>query len=310
MMKKNTLNLRISFSCFALLTLLLLLVQPTTMSAQKPVSKSKCTANVVGYADGYVIFACATKKGEKAPVCTIDKEQCECAASKYQDAKGCIDGNGVVLKTTIANPNAKVKAANKAKAIDPVSKDGDDGGEDPVEDLPSFKANFLTGQSNCRLNSESGAYISVVKGGLRTEVQVIEGGSGSNSRFDFKAVEAGDHSKGFYILTREEEPRALMADGTTLSLRAFNTMDGKMKEMSQWKFFITGSDDDGNTEYQIMPTKNYGKLVLAADSKTKDLVLAKKSVNDNPDSLTARGGAPDGVVPAKKSKKWNCECVF
>ena len=309
MMKKNSFNLRISFSCFAFFTLLFFMVQPTTMSAQKPLSKPKCSANVVGFADGYVIFACA-KKGADAPVCAIKKEQCECAVKNYKGAKGCIDGNGVIMKTTIANPNAKVEAANEAKAIDPVKEGSNDGGEEPVEDLPSFQRNFLTGQTNCRLNSETGAYITLVKGGIRTEIQVIEGGNDVISRFDFKAVEGGDHSKGFYILTREDTPRALMAEGATLSLRAFNTMDGKMREMSQWKFFITGSDDDGNTEYQLMPVKNSGKLVLAEDTKTKDLILTKKGGDDNSNSLATRGGAPEGVLPSKKSKKWNCECVF
>jgi hypothetical protein len=263
---------------------------------------------VVGYVDGYVIFSCNVKKGSKDvadQICTIEKSTCECAVKGLKGAKGCIDGNGKVYpyrpKTGAdSKPTTAGESSSASRAIDPIM-DGD-----ADEDVAPANIHQLAGETNCRLNAENNAYITILKDGPRSIV-LLPGGSASNSRFDFKAVDPGIGTSGFYILTREDSPRALLADGTQLMLKNFNNLDGKAQEMAQWNFFINGRDADGNANYQLMPQHNMENLVLAADPSTNKLIMVKKT--ENPDSFAARGVTED-ILPEAKKTNFNCECVF
>ncbi len=278
-------------SLFFLLTFAL---QPHTLNAQK-ISKdeSKCTENIVGFVDGYVIFNCNKKvKGAKdCKGCEVTPDDCGCAAKKFKGAKGCIDGCGNVYKITA-----------KADAIDDPVAENETGD-------PSF--HFLAGETNCRLQSEFGTFVMSARSGEKEvkDLTLSAEGDTDHARWDFKAVEDGNHFKGFYILTREDNPRALMADGTNLSLRKLETMDGKMHEKAHWNFFINGKDEDGNTNYNLRPQQNPDKLVLAADGENNKLILIGKK-SKNPDTLVAKGNEKSVIRPEKKAKNWNCECIF
>lgn len=260
--------------------LLVFALQPNTLNAQKD---SKCSENVVGFVDGYVVFGC--NKGSKGcENCKIKQDDCDCAAKKYKGAKGCVDACGKLYLIKGSNP-----------------EEGDDETINP-------SVHFLAGESNCRLQSEFATFIALpVKGDSKSVV--LESKGKGNARWDFKAVEDGNHLKGFYILTREENPRALMVDGKNLSLRRVDQMDGKMHEQSQWNFYINGKDEDGNTNYYLHLQNGSDGMVLAADGSKNKLTLVDAKAGDL-NTLSAGGEGSTNVRPEARAKNWNCECVF
>ena len=300
-MTNPSMNFKKSMKTLTFFALLFLMIQPSFLQAQKSASSASatCTERVVGYANGYVIFDC--KPAKKANVCAVTKETCACAAKKYKGAKGCIDGNGNVQAVTIRKP-AKLETQKNATKAAADSKKATGERISPVQNGEEMGTPFVvhkpTGETNCRISSAANKsmYISVLK---NREIGLVKGGDSGSSRFDFKAIDAEDESKGFYLLTREAEPRALMADGKNLSLRNFKTMDGKMQKIAQWRFFIEKIDKEGNTEYLFMPRNNPTKLVLGVNKNTKKLEMVKRA-----------GGNSNSLVPVKNDKTWNCECIF
>ncbi len=303
-MKKPFFISKCSLSCLACLVVLFLMAQATTLKAQRTTSPSTvdlCTKDVVGFVDGLIIFACDRKADNHN--CSIRKEKCDCAAKTYTGAKGCVDGSGkvwIVDKKVKKKEDPKMKAkTDKPLTPDPAVRTSSDGGDD--EKIAAPKVHLLGGETNCHLIAEFGAYIST-KDENSQSLMLVSDGKKENTRLDFKPVNRENPLEGFYIITREKEPRAVMVSGTSVSLVNFKNMDGKATQLSQWNFFINGRDKDGNANYILMPQKNPTKLMLVANSTTRRLEM-----------MSDKGDAKKGtssILPEAKFKNWNCECVF
>ena len=294
-MENSLINARRRIVFFPLFLFVVSFLQLNTVNAQKASNeKSDCTESVIGFMDNYVLFTCF-RGPDGGTMCTVEQEQCDCALKNFTGAKGCIDGNGKKIAGSLSNPNDDGRRS--------AASSRGDGTDIPV-------IHFLAGESNCLIRSELNSYISRQNNGSLTNVNEGAKVDDKSLFWDFKAVESGNQQKGFYILTHEDNPRALVADGTTLSLQPYSRLDQKKREKSQWNFFINDKDSDGVTNYLLRPQNNPDNLVLAANSGNNKLELVSRNASNKSDPLVAKGGDVKVTPQERKGINWNCQCVF
>ncbi len=312
-MKTNIFSFRnFGMGIFSMLFVAMCLAPGKTIAQERsaPLSPPKCVQNTMGYLDGHVILWQRMNKQTAAPIIDL----CKCATRHISKPKNCIDIAGQVVVNQGFEP-----------------ENAGEGGTKPSNDgPPNFE--ILPGKTNCKLISPDEKVIMISGGTIKVGKQCHcvktpncncagQANCGCDcscqgaEKWDFKYVDRLDPSKGFYITTRERMPRAIMRNGSGFSLRALNTMDGKMKAMSQWNFFINDRSNAGNTQYQLRPQGSFDK-VLAYNSKDGSLIMVNHHVGAAPTpesgSRTANravAGAPTSQ-PFVMMKDWKCECVF
>lgn len=288
-----------------------LLFTTSESSAQdrKAAPTLECVESVLGHIDGNVILWKQMSRATASK--TIDL--CKCATKHMTKPKNCVDRRGSVI----------VNQGNEPEGGDRAARPGG-----------SSNLNFqiLAGKRNCRLISVDEKVLMIsgntVKVGTECHCNNVQncGCKGepecdcdcsckSNEKWNFKAVNDKDPSEGFYIVTQERDPRAIMRSGDGVALRHLNRMDGKMKALSTWNIFINDRTKNGVTQYMLRAQDRYDKI-LAVDSKTSTLKIVNHTFSfQGPDATesdrsAAKPTAGNTASPFVMMKDWKCECVF
>ncbi|MDB4728076.1 hypothetical protein OAF63_04720 [Saprospiraceae bacterium] len=320
-MKTDFLVSRISVYFAATILGCIMLLTPQDSFAQDrraAPTTSKCVTGTLGHIDGNVILWNRVTRNNAAAVTDL----CKCASKNLTKPKNCVDRRGTVIVNQGYEPEGSSAGAAKQ------SKNS----------TPSFQ--LLGGKQNCRLISLNEKVLMISGNSVKVGTEChcdktpecdckgqqdcgCDCSCKGKERWDFKAVNEEDPSKGFYIVTQERDPRAIMRNGDGVSLRHLSRMDGKMKVLSQWNFFINDRSIDGTSNYNLRPQDSY-ESILAVDSKKGTLTMVNHTfvIKSNPTTPTgdpastaaadrsANPAANNAAKPFVMTKDWKCECVF
>lgn len=265
-----------------------------------------CLNQTMGYLDGHVILWQRYTRATSGQVIDL----CRCGTKHPSKPKHCVDVTGQIVNPPSTRNNPAAEAANKP--------------------APDFQ--ILAGKTNCRLVTPDEMVIKVSGNTIKVGKQChcvktsdcnckgkpncgCDCSCQGMERWNFKAVDDEDPSKGFYITTRERAERAIMRTGNGFTLRQLNTMDGKMRAMSQWNYFINDRAKDGSTQYMLRPQDSYDK-VLATNSRNGSLTMVDhyftldEGMESNNNSPRPVAGRDQTSKPFVMMKDWKCECVF
>lgn len=256
-----------------------------------------CAKKVVGVVDNNVMVWSKKTSKNQAEL----KELTKCLQNTIDKPIICYDGSGNII-TAPANDTP----ANRTKD----------------DTKPLFDFRLLAGETNCKLmnvmdkvmmpNGESVTIGTTCKC-TKTPDCKCAGQKGcdcdcscqSQERWDFVAVDDNDDSKGFYIMTREDKPRAIIRSGEQVFLRTFGSMDGKMRQQAQWNIFISGRRADGSTKYLLRPQGDWEHILLPDAKGT----LFVKPHNFDWSETASRTNIPPASKP-ELQVDWKCECLF
>ncbi len=291
----------------------------TTDSAKvSKTSKPTCLRNLASIKNAYAVMFSKFSTSDNKSI-TAAKSDCTCILKEFPRLKGCADMTGRKL-VKISAPKSSdgfTLQMVESKKLDPLVKERIS--KDPVAKKSvgaalniNVQITPLAGKTNCRLIASNDEYLIVPPkptNGNRPEltikdVIVNKDGNKKNARWDFVPVDQEDDSEGFFIVTREKTPRALMRSGNDLNLVNFKTLDGIGRSKASWNFYVDGIDKDGNSQYLIRP-QDSTVHVLAMDQRTREVSVIK---NNAPKAKL--GSKENTSFVAEKKIHWNVESIF
>ncbi len=301
--------------------LFLLLSVPTVNAQEDQPEPSPCLDAMIGIVADFAILDKKIDPAD-APNYAEVKADCKCILKEFPRLKGCSDMlNHKLVKVASDKSDERINliAVDLPKSKTPEDRSNVESVTPDTGPVVYVHIEPLGDKTNCRMFSENNKYIihSAPKPAAKnsilppSEVAVSSDGDQKAARWDFVLIDDEDMKKGFYILTREKEPRALFRNGTQLDLKIFKHMDGKARALASWNFMVNGKDIEGNTRYVFRPqdSKNH---VLGLDERTGRLLMVPTSVRA---TFTTTVQTRSAVGAKRKSAPnfpifWKVECIF
>jgi len=295
--------------------------QPTKQQVKPKINKvpDNCDDAAAGVKNEFAILYDYFQPRNRAQL-TASQNLCTCVLKTNLDLKGCADLNGQKLVKMEDSKKPEgfnlilVSATPTMKKDDPRIKENSYRQKVVAMQYVEVNVTPLSGKTNCRLFSESDKYIVAIKPKPNSsssvlpkkDVTVSNDGDQPTARWEFISINNEDPASGFYMVTNEENPRALYRNNQNeLKLKEYSKMDGKALERAAWNYTIAGQDDSGHTRYVIRPLDDPRKAI-EVDERTGSLKLGKNTVP------TVFADVKGTKFSAQENKNiyWNVDRIF